>query len=64
MSVRAKLSTRATEGLPRELEQYLFDIGRRMNAIANIATDATDATQNAKINEILAALRDAGKMVE
>lgn len=64
MSVRAKLSTRSTEGLPRELEQYLFDIGRRMNAIANIATDATDATQNAKINEILAALRDAGKMVE
>lgn len=64
MSVRAKLSTRSVEGLDQDLVRYLFDVGKRMDAIADISLAATDATQNAKINEILAALRDAGKMVE
>jgi hypothetical protein len=64
VSIRAKLSPRATEGLDRELINYLLEIGKRMDAIADIAGGATDATQNTKINEILAALRDAGKMVD
>lgn len=50
-------------GLPKELQKYLDRAGRLVDAVADIDPAATDATQNAKINELLAALREAGKMV-
>lgn len=64
MSVRAKLSTRSVEGLDQDLVRYLFDVGKRMDAIADLAGGASTADCVTKINAILAALRDAGKMVE
>ena len=64
MSVKAKLSTRSLDGIDPDLARFLLDIGRRMDAIADIDPAATNTAQNAKINEILAALRDAGKMVD
>lgn len=64
MSVRAKIGQRALDALDFDLQKFLLEIGKRLDAVDDLAVGSTTAQCVTKINEILAALRDADKMVE